>query len=128
MILLETSLYNKEKTKMDGEVISVESMKGRYIYMGKNFFDFITDELTNERLDSIVLQNPGYRETIEEVDSLAEGLKACNLGGEEAKAVNRLICAYLTQNACYCKLSYQQGFRDCAALLIELGMIKQPTE
>ena len=91
--------------------------------MEKNFFDFITDQLTNERLDCIILQNPEYRETINEVDRFAEELKAYNLGEDEAKAINRLICAYLTQNACYNKLSYQQGFRDCAALLMEIGMI-----
>lgn len=91
--------------------------------MENNFFDFITDELTNERLDSIVLQNPEYRETMYEIDSLAEELKACNFGGEEAKAVNRLICAYLTQNACYSRLAYQQGFKDCAALLVEIGIV-----
>lgn len=92
--------------------------------MERNVFELITEELASERLDSIILQNPEYEKTINEVDSLAEELKTCNLSKEEIKAVNRLVAAYLAQNACYNKLTYRQGFKDCAALLMEIGMIK----
>ena len=92
--------------------------------MDNNVFDLITDRLTNERLDGIILQNTKKKKTINEVDGLTEELKARNLSKEESKAVNRLISAYLTQNACYNKLTYKQGFMDCAALLMEIGMVK----
>lgn len=91
--------------------------------MGKSVFDLITDSLANERLDDILLQNPQYEKTSDEINRLAEELKSYNLDKEETKAVNKLICAYLTQNACHNKLAYRQGFADCASLLQEIGMI-----
>ena len=93
------------------------------MYMEKSVFDLLVDALAHERLDSLILQNPEYDATIEEVDSLAEELKAMDLGMEETKAVNRLIAAYLTQNEVYSQASYKQGFRDCAELLTEIGVV-----
>lgn len=94
------------------------------MYMEKSVFNLLVDALAHERLDSLILQNPEYDATIEEVDSLAEELKAMDLGMEETKAVNRLICAYLTQNEVYSQASYKQGFRDCAELLMEIGVVR----
>lgn len=93
--------------------------------MGKSVFDLITDSLANERLDGILLQNPQYEKTSDEINRLAEELKERDLSVEETKAVNRLICAYLTQSGIYGQVSYQQGFKDAVALLIEIGLIKQ---
>lgn len=94
--------------------------------MGKSVFDLVTEHLTNERLDGIILQNPKYEKTMEEVDRLAEDLKGLDLSAEETKAVNRLIYAYLAQNFCYSDLAYRQGFKDCASLLAEMGILKLP--
>ena len=91
--------------------------------MERNVFNLLVDALVHERLDSIVLQNPEYDATIEEVDGLAEELKSMDLGAEETKAVNRLICAYLTQNEVYSRFAYEQGFRDCVKLLTEIGVV-----
>ena len=91
--------------------------------MEKRVFDLLVDALAHERLDSLILQNPEYDATIGEVDSLAEELRTMDLGMEETKAVNRLICAYLTQNEVYSRFAYEQGFRDCAELLTEIGVV-----
>ena len=91
--------------------------------MKKSVFDIITDSLVNERLDSILLQDQEYQKTMDEVDNLAKELKSYDLNQEETKVVNRLICAYLTQNDCHNKFAYQQGFTDCANLLQEIGLI-----
>ena len=94
------------------------------MYMEKSVFDLLVDALAHERLDGLILQNPEYDATIEEVDSLAEELKAMDLGMEETKAVNRLICAYLTQNEVYSRFAYELGFLDAVELLLEIGMIR----
>lgn len=91
--------------------------------MEKGIFDLLVDALAHERLDSILLQDSEYQKTVEEIDTLAEALKKLDLSVEEIKAVNRLICAYLTQNACHNKIAYQQGFADCANLLRKIGLI-----
>lgn len=38
--------------------------------------------------------------------------------------MDRLISAYNENGAYYGRLTYQQGFRDCAVLLVEIGLIK----
>ena len=92
--------------------------------MEKSVFELLVYALAYERLDSLILQNLDYDATIEEVDSLAEELRTMDLGMEETKAVNRLICAYLTQNEVYSRFAYEQGFRDCAELLTEIGVVR----
>ena len=86
-------------------------------------FVLLVDALAYERLDGIVLQNPDYKFTVEEIDRMAEELKTMDLNVEETRAVNRLICAYLTQNEVYSRFAYEQGFRDCAELLNDIGVV-----
>lgn len=91
--------------------------------MEKSVFNLLVDALAHERLDNLILQNPDYDMTIEEVDSLAEKMKSMDLGTEETKAVNRLIAAYLTQNEVYSRFAYEQGFLDAVKLLTEIGVV-----
>lgn len=92
--------------------------------MEKRVFNLLVDALAHERLDSIVLQNPEYEATIEEIDRRAEELKALDLGAEETKAVNRLLFAYVSQNELYSKFAYELGFLDAVALLMEIGVVR----
>lgn len=91
--------------------------------MEKSVFDLLVDALAYERLDGIALQNQDYEFTAEEIDRLVEELKIMDLNIEETRAVNRLICAYLTQNEVYSRFAYEQGFRDCAELLNDIGVV-----
>ena len=91
--------------------------------MERNVFELLVDALAHERLDSIVLKIPEYEFTVEEIDRMAKELEIMDLSVEETRAVNRLICAYLTQNEVYSRFAYEQGFRDCAELLKEIGVV-----
>lgn len=91
--------------------------------MERNVFELLVDALAHERLDSIVLKIPEYEFTVEEIDRMAKELEIMDLSVEETRAVNRLITAYLTQNEVYSQTSYKQGFRDCAELLTEIGVV-----
>lgn len=95
--------------------------------MRKSILDMISEKMIHERLDHILLSSPEYESTMDEVDRLTEKVKACNFSKEEQKAVKELISAYLTQNACYSKFSYQQGLKDAFTLMLELGLVKLDT-
>ena len=95
--------------------------------MSKNILDMITESLCNERLDEVLLSNPEYKATMDEVDRMAEKVKDCNFNEEEQRAIKGLISAYLTQNVCYSRVAYQQGLKDAASLMIELGLVKLDT-
>lgn len=91
--------------------------------MEKSIFVLLVDALAYERLDGIILQNPDYEFTVEEIDRMAEELKTMDLSVGEIRAVNKLICAYLMQNEVYSRFAYEQGFRDCAELLKDIGVV-----
>lgn len=95
--------------------------------MSKSILDMISKKLLNERLDDVLLSNPEYVETMDEIDRLTEKVKDCSFNEEEQRAVKELISAYLTQNACYSRFAYQQGLKDASVLMLELGLVKLDT-
>ena len=42
--------------------------------------------------------------------------------------MDRLLTSYNESGAFYGRMTYQQGFKDCAALLVEIGLIKTGKE
>lgn len=93
--------------------------------MRQSMLEMITESLIHERLDHVLMSNLEYQATMDEVDDMTAKVKAFHLSEEEKNAIKGLVSAYLTQNACYSKFSYQQGFKDCAALIMEVMLIKQ---
>lgn len=47
---------------------------------------------------------------------------------EQRLVVDRLLTSYNESGAHYGKMTYQQGFRDCVSLLLEIGMIRDAKE
>ena len=92
--------------------------------MEKSIFEVITDYAVNEGLGSAVQKNDEYKRIHEEIDDLTSKFNALGLPKEQRLIVDRLLTSYNESGAHYGKMTYQQGFRDCASLLVEIGMIK----
>lgn len=92
--------------------------------MEKNIFEVITEYAVNEGINCIIQQNDEYKQIQEKIDVLTNEFDELGLPKEQRLIVDRLISSYNESGAFYGKMTYQQGFRDCAALLVEIGMIK----
>lgn len=79
--------------------------------------DIITEYAgTNERMDSIILQEEEYNSLIAEIDEICKKVKIDN-------GMNDVLSAYNKAHAYYQKRCYQQGLIDCVTLLKELGVL-----
>lgn len=92
--------------------------------MNENIFEVITDYAVNEGLNSGIQQNDEYKQIQKEIDDLTSKFNVLGLPKEQRLIVDRLLTSYNESGAYYGKMTYQQGFRDCAALLVEIGLIK----
>ena len=92
--------------------------------MKRSILEVITGYAINEGLSHILQQDEEYKQIMQKIDSLTEELDAFALSKEQRLTVDRLISAYNEDGAHYGRMTYQQGFRDCAALLVEIGLIK----
>lgn len=92
--------------------------------MDKDILDVITEYAVNEGLSHVLQHDEEYKQIIRKIDDLTEKLDALGLSEEQRLLMDRLISAYNENGAYYGRLTYQQGFRDCAVLLVEIGLIK----
>ena len=92
--------------------------------MDKNIFDVLIDNAVNERLNNILLQDNEYQKIQQEIDNLIEQCNMLNLPKEQWLIVDRLVSAHTDCGSYYGRITYQQGFRDCASLLREMELIK----
>ena len=93
--------------------------------MEKSIFEVITEYAVNEGLNCSIQQNDEYKQIQEKIDVLTNEFDELGLPKEQRLIVDRLISSYNESGAFYGKMTYQQGFRDCAALLVEIGMVKE---
>ena len=91
---------------------------------GNNIFDGFTSYATGERLDRILFVDGAYLEARKETDRLSMQVKGHGFSAEELQMIDGLVCAYISQGICCMRAAYQQGFKDCACLLDEIGLIK----
>lgn len=91
---------------------------------GNNIFDVLTSHATGERLDRILSGDGAYLEARKETGRLSMQLKGQGFSEEEMQMIDGLVCAYISQGICCMKVAYRQGFKDCACLLDEIGLIK----
>lgn len=83
----------------------------------------LLEHLMNERMDSILSGNPEHIKFMENIDKAEEHVKRLNLSMGQRMAVDTLISAYTAYGAYYAKMAYQQGMKDCAALMREVGVL-----
>ena len=83
--------------------------------MRKSIFEVITEYGMDEGVNDVLMENE---------ELLAKEFDSFELTEEQRLTVDQLISSCNESGALYGKMTYQQGFRDCAALLVEIGMIK----
>ena len=91
---------------------------------GQNIFEVLIENAVNERLDNILIQDNEYQEVQNKIRNLTEQLDKLELPKEQRLIIGRLIASHTDSGCCYGKITYQQGFRDCALLLKEMDLIK----
>lgn len=91
--------------------------------MKKSIFEVITDYAVNEGLSSVIKQDDEYRKIQNKISDAAGKFDALCLPKEQRLIVDRLLTSYNESGAHYGKMTYQQGFKDCASLLVEIGLI-----
>lgn len=96
--------------------------------MGKSIFEVITEYGINTNVNNILLQDVEYQQIQDKIDGLTNEFDALGLPKEQRLIADRLISAYNENGAVYGKMTYQQGFRDCASLLLDIGMVKDGKE
>lgn len=106
------------------ELQAVEKLGGRHMDNGNNIFDELTSHATGERLDRIISGDGAYLEAQKEIEKVSMQVKEHGFSEEEMQMIDGLACAYISQGICCMKAAYQQGFKDCACLLGEIGLIK----
>lgn len=92
--------------------------------MKKTIFDVMAGYSVNEGMDNLLLQNEEYIKIQDKIEEQIMQFDQLNLTKEQRLVVDRLISAYTECGAVYGKLAYRQGFRDCAELLLEMGLLK----
>jgi len=92
--------------------------------MEKSILDVLTEYMMNERLDGMLQDNEEYIRTQKNIDLAMEEYMQLDLIEGQFKAMDKLISAYNASGAFYARMSYQQGVKDCASLLVEMGLIK----
>lgn len=78
--------------------------------------EILTEQLTNERLDTIALQDSNYQDILKRLDVACEELQktANHQTFEEFNTIQN------EQAALYAKIAYQQGMKDIARFFISL--------
>lgn len=91
--------------------------------MDESILKMITEYASNERLDDIMLDDEEYMAIQEEVNENEEKLDGFRLSLEQKMAVDALTASYIAKGIRHARLAYQQAFKDCVALLREIGVI-----
>lgn len=89
-----------------------------------SILDIISDHSVNEGMNAILLSDEEYLGTLKEIDEQAKHFDRLGLTKEQRLAVDRLITSHTANGACYGRMTYRKGFRDCVALLQEIGLIR----
>ena len=92
--------------------------------MERNIFAAMADYSINEGMDSLLLQNEEYIKIQDKIAEQRAQFDKLNLSKEQCLIVDRLLSAHTESRAVYGKMAYRQGFQDCAALLLEMKLIK----
>lgn len=90
--------------------------------MSDSMLDIFTEN-SDRRLDAVLFADREYRRAGRRMDHCFRKLEKAGLTKKQEYAVDRLLSAYNAENACCSRIFYRQGFKDCIALLKEIGVI-----
>lgn len=103
---------------------TAENEKERVNLAGENIFEMIADYTMNERMIKILLADQQYQEVQSQIGSQMKLLEGLHLEKEKWMIVDRLVSLYADSGAMYGRITYQQGYKDCAALLQAMSLLK----
>ncbi len=92
--------------------------------MEDSILNIITKYMTAERLEDYISDDAQYQKGQDEIARLTQQVSQLGLSKEVRLTMDRLLSANNENNARYSELAYMQGFKDCAALLKEINLLK----
>ena len=90
----------------------------------ENIFEATTDYAINERMSKMLLGNRQYQKLQKRIDKQFALFDRLNLDREQWLVIDRLLSLYAENGALYGRITYQQGYRDCVAMLRAMDLIK----
>lgn len=90
----------------------------------KNIFEVITDYTVSERMIKILQNNEQYQKVQSQIGNQMSLLDELNLDKGKWLVVDRLLSLQAESGALYGRITYQQGYKDCVALLQSINLIK----
>lgn len=90
----------------------------------KNIFDVLVSYSVDEGINEDLLHHEEYMEIQKKIDERTEEVDRQGFTEEQQMMIDRLVCAHTESGAFYGRVTYKQGFRDCASLLQEMNLIK----
>lgn len=90
----------------------------------ENIFEAATDYAINERMSKMLLGNRQYQKLQKRIDKQFELFDRLNLNRKQWLVIDRLLSLYAENGALYGRITYQQGYRDCVAMLHAMDLIK----
>ena len=78
----------------------------------------------NERMAKILQNNEQYQEVQSQIGDQMLLFDELNLDKEQWLIVDRLLSLHAQSGALYGRITYQQGYKDCVALLQAINLIK----
>lgn len=93
--------------------------------MEKDIFKIFMENRIDEKLDRILLHDKEYRKIQGRIKDSMEEFNGLGLSGEQWLVVDKLLSLHTESGCCYGRTAYQQGVRDCAALLCEMLIKKE---
>lgn len=91
--------------------------------MESDVLDIMTESLTSERLDSIVMKNTSYLELMREIERLNELINESDFTNDQKLLIDELVSAHEASANYYNRLVYQQAYKDCISLLKEIDLL-----
>lgn len=86
--------------------------------------NIMSESLTSERLDSILMGNKNYLQTIGEIERLTALVDESGFTSEQKRLIDELVSAHEASASYYNRLVYQQAYRDCISLLKEIKLLE----
>lgn len=91
--------------------------------MENDILNIMAESLTSERLDSIVMQNQSYLQTIGEIERLTTLVDESDFTNDQKLLIDELVSAHEASANYYNRLVYQQAYKDCISLLKEIDLL-----
>ncbi len=88
-----------------------------------SILETLSENLMNERLDAILSDDTDNITAQDNIRKASEAISFMEFPIGQRMAIDTLISAYNAYAAYYARMAYQQGVKDCVALLRGIGAL-----